>query len=388
MKFHVLVKEIQGIKRENEPVHIPIATEMLENNDFDALVTLENGEPVPCQVYSDFNGIQTVVLTISCKSFEEKKLTIETMPKYIEKRAISNFQEYQPDKSLAAVKKVDTGVYIFQIGTGLADGSLHGKWGINFLERKEEGINLINGNAFGGVYGPFFTQENACEAYHKELGVGSQHYSMNFRLLDDGPVFWRGMLEGTPPAGTDANVSNKRVTACFIFYAHSNWFDRVYFVDDYETHIWGEKIKNKLTVGDETNLTKNGNTAFQEICFFQKEDNKTRYLLGGPPTQSKIADDWLDIVDKTIWPIDVQNFVLRNRYDNFSLLYSYSQSIHSFQIDNFESSTDWFNVGTNGFCEIPTFPSGTRIRNAYGKFQNVEEEMEKMISPLEINFLS
>ena len=387
MKLQILIKETIGIERKNEPLHIPLETEALENSNFDAMVTLENGEPIPCQVYTDFNGIKTVVLTISCNSYEEKKLTIETTPKIINKQEISGFRECPPDESLAAVKKIDTGVYVFQIGTGLADGSLSGKWGINFLERKEEGINLIDGNAFGGVYGPFFTQENSCEAYHKELGVGSQHYSMDFHLLDDGPVFWRGMLEGTPPDGADANVSNKRVTAYFMFYAHSNWFERVYFVDEYETCIWGEKIKNKLTVGDETNITKNGHTAFQEICFFQPGKNKTRYLLGGPPRQSKIADGWLDIVDKTIWPIDVQNFVLRNRYDDFSLLYSYSQNIHSFQIDNFESSSDWFNVGTNGFCEIPNFPSGTRIRNAYGQFQHIEEEMEKMICPLEINIL-
>ena len=217
MKLQILIKETRGIERKNEPVYIPISTKTLESNDLDALVTLENGESIPCQVYTDFNGIKNVVLTISCKSYEEKKLIIETTPKTISRQGKSSFREYPPDESLGGAKKIDTGVYIFQIGTGLADGSLRGKWGINFLERKEEGINLIDGNAFGGVYGPFFTQENACEAYHQELGVGSQHYSMNFRMLDNGPVFWRGMLEGTPPDGADANVSNKRVTAYFIY---------------------------------------------------------------------------------------------------------------------------------------------------------------------------
>ena len=387
MKLLILIKEPRGIERKNEPVHIPIAAETLEENVLDPQVTLENGESLPCQVYTDFNNIKTVVFTLSCKSYEEKKLIIETMPKTIRRQQKNPFQEYPPDKSMAAVKKIDTGVYVFQIGTGLANGTLRGKWGINFLQRKEEGTNLIDGNSFGGIYGPFFTQENACEGYDPALGVGAQHYSMDFRLLDNGPVFWRGLLEGTPPAGGDVNVANKRVTVYFTFYARSDWFERVYFIEEYETCIWGEKIKNVLTVGDETNVTQNGHAAFQEILFFPQNRNKTRYLLGNPPRQSKTIDGWLDFVDKTIWPYDVQNFVLRNRYNGSALLYDYSQNIHTFQIANFESSSDWVNIGTNGFCELPHLPSGTRIRNAYGHFQQVEDEMEKMIYPMEINVI-
>jgi len=386
MKFQVLIKETRGIERRNEPVHIPIAAETWEGDALGVQVTLENGESLPSQVYTDFNGIQTVAVILSCKSHEAQKLTIETVPETIDRHVTSPFQECPPDKSLGGVKKIDTGVYRFQISTGLADGSLRGKWGINFLERKEEGINLIDGNAFGGVYGPFFTQENACGAYHPELGVGSQHYSMEFRLLDNGPVFWRGVLEGTPPAGSDANVANKRVTAYFTFYAGSDWFEREYFIDEYETNIWGEIIKNRLTVGDETNVAKNGHTAFQEVRFLQHGGNETKYLLGNPPRQSRTVDGWLDFVDKTIWPYDVQNFALRNRHDGSALLYAYSQNIHTFQMANMESTSDWVNIGTNGFCEIPNLPSGTRIRNAYGSFQQVEDEMAKMACPLEMDF--
>jgi len=387
MKLLILIKETQGIERKNEPVHIPIPAGILERNDLAVQVMLENGESVPSQVYTDFKGIKTVALTISCRSYEEKKLVIETTPKIIKRQENSGFQECPLGRSMGAVKKIDNGVYVFQISTGSADGTLAGKWGINFLQRKEEGTNLIDDNSFGGVYGPFFTQENACEDYDPVLGVGAQHYSMNFRLLDDGPVFWRGLLEGMPPAGGDSNVSNKHLRAYFTFYAYSDWFERVYFVEDYETCIWGEKVANTLTVGDETNVSQNGHAAFQEIRFFPQGREETRYLLGNPPRQSKTVDGWLDFVDKTIWPYDVQNFVLRNRYNDSALLYDYSQNIHTFQIANFESSTDWINIGTNGFCELPYLPSGTRIRNAYGHFQNVEDEIKKMMYPLVINVI-
>jgi len=279
MELLILIKETQGIERKNEPVHIPVPAGTLEGNVLDVQVMLENGESLPCQVYTDLNGIKTVALTMSCGSYEEKKLIIETTPKTMRRQENNGFQECPLGGSAGAAKKIDNGVYIFQISTGSADGTLAGKWGINFLQRKEEGTNLIDGNSFGGVYGPFFTQENACEGYDPALGVGAQHYSMNFRLLDNGPVFWRGLLEGTPPAGGDANVTNKRVRVYFTFYALSDWFERVYFVEEYETCIWGEKIKNALTVGDETNVDQNGHAAVQEIRFFSQD--RERPLTAG-----------------------------------------------------------------------------------------------------------
>jgi len=324
---------------------------------------------------------------MSCRGYEEKKLIIKTTPKTTRRQENNGFQECRLGGSAGAAKKIDYGVYVFQISTGSADGTLAGKWGINFLQRKDDGSNLIDGNSFGGVYGPFFTQENACESYDPVLGVGAQHYSMNLHLLDNGPVFWRCLLEGMPPAGGDANVSNKLLRAYFTFYALSDWFEREYFVEEYETCIWGEKVTNTLTVGDETNVNQNGHSAFQEIRFFPQGRDETRYLLGNPPDQSKSVEGWLNFVDKTIWPYDVQNFVLRNSYSGSSLLYNYSQNIHTFQIANFASSTDWVNIGTNGFCELPYLPSGTRIRNAYGKFQNVEDEVKKMMRPLVINVI-
>jgi len=80
MKLLISIKETQGIERKNEPLHIPIPAGTPEGNDLAVQVIAENGEFLPCQVYTDLNGIKTVALTMSCRGYEEKKLIIKTTP--------------------------------------------------------------------------------------------------------------------------------------------------------------------------------------------------------------------------------------------------------------------------------------------------------------------
>ncbi|MBD3386632.1 hypothetical protein GF407_17140 [candidate division KSB1 bacterium] len=390
MKIEIIITEPIGRSRRNEPVFVPLSGAGGREAPLHAGVVTETGAIIPAQIFVDSDGTESAVFVFSCNRGEKKRATLEWSP--AETAAGTMFKQCKADKRSGGIRKIDTGVYIAQIGTGLADGSMQGKWGLTFLQRKDEGINLIDGNSFGGVYGPFFTQENACKAYDEELGIGAQHYSMTFKELDNGPVLYRCLLEGTPPAGADENVKEKRIQAFFSFYHSSDWFDREYTIDDYETVIWGETIKNNLTVGDETNVSKNGRTAFQEIRFFTPERGFSRYLLGDPPRKSEIARDWLNIVDKCIFPFDLKYFALRNRYDNSALLYAYSETIRALQIVNRESCSqgrfkDWVNIGTNGFCEIPYLPGGTRIRNGYITSENPEIEMQKMTHPLQVDIV-
>ncbi len=362
MKIEITITEPIGIARRNEPVAVPLPGDGRRETPLHVEVVTENREYIPAQIFSGFDGTEGALFVLSCNGGEKKRATLELTP--AESAACTNFKHHKADKRVGGIRKIDTGVYIVQIGTGLADGSMQGKWGLNFLQRKDEELNLIDGNSFGGVYGPFFTQENACKAYDEELGIGARHYSMTFKELDNGPVLYRCLLEGTPPAGADENVKEKRVEALFSFYYGSDWFDRSYTIDDYKTVIWGETIRNNLTVGDETNVSKNGSTAFQEIRFFTPGRRFTRYLLGDPPRKSEKTQTWPDVVDKCIFPFDLKYFALRNRYDNSALLYAYLETIRAFQAVNRESCSqgcfkDYTNIGTNGFCEMPDLPSGT-----------------------------
>jgi hypothetical protein len=391
MKNEIRITEPIGLGRRNEPVFVPLPGTGSREAPVHARVITENGECIPAQVFSDSDGTESAVFVYSCNGGEKMRATLELTPAECATGTI--IEPSKADKRSGGTREIDTGVYVARIGTGLADGSMRGKWGLVFLQRKDEGFNLIDGNSFGGVYGPFFTQENACKAFDEELGIGAQHYSMTFKELDNGPVLYRCLLEGTPPPGADENVRDKRIEVLFSFYRGSDWFDRKYTIDAYETVIWGETIKNNLTVGDETNVSKNGRTAFQEIRFFTPGRRFTRYLLGDPPRKSEKARDWLDVVDKCIFPFDLKYFALRNRYDNSALLYAYSKTIRTFQIVNRESCSqgrfkDWVNIGTNGFCEIPYLPSGTHIRNGYITSGDPENELQKMIHPLVVDIVT
>ena len=71
-------------------------------------------------------------------------------------------------------RRLDTGHYILELCCGTAEGHGGSKWGIRHFEEKEQGLNLrvSNMNAFGGVYGPFFTLENGCtHSEHRRIQI-------------------------------------------------------------------------------------------------------------------------------------------------------------------------------------------------------------------------
>ena len=143
-------------------------------------------------------------------------------------------------------RRLDTGAYVLEICRGTGQGSGASKWGIRYFENKDQEINLIHGcgNAFGGVYGPFFTPENG-------LVNPPAHMVINIDPVDEGPILCRYKLHGTIPNGLNPDLNDKRLEMWWTFYHNSPWFERTYILDPYETVIDRRPVSNRMTVGDE-----------------------------------------------------------------------------------------------------------------------------------------
>ncbi|MBK8034631.1 MAG: hypothetical protein IPK17_35040 [Chloroflexi bacterium] len=126
------------------------------------------------------------------------------------------------------------------------------KWGIRHFEDKNQSINLIknNKNAFGGVYGPFFTPENG-------LVNPPAHAIADFEVITEGPILCQYRMKVNVPNGLLPELTNKSIDVVWSFYWKSSWFVRTYFVDEYETKIDGKPVRNRITVGDEIESGKN-----------------------------------------------------------------------------------------------------------------------------------
>ena len=144
------------------------------------------------------------------------------------------------------VRRLDTGTYVLELCRGTAAGHGGSKWGIRHFEHKRQGVNLIAGNmnAFGGVYGPFFTPENG-------LVNPPAHMVIDVEPVVEGPVFCQYRMRGTVPDGLRPELQGKNLEIWWSFYHRSHWFVRSYFLDDYETTIDGRPCRNRITVGDE-----------------------------------------------------------------------------------------------------------------------------------------
>ena len=149
-------------------------------------------------------------------------------------------------------RRLDTGHYILELCCGTAEGHGGSKWGIRHFEEKEQGLNLIvsNMNAFGGVYGPFFTLENG-------LVNPPAHMVIDITPVTEGPIVCTYHFSGSIPTGIRPELANKRLDIYWTFFFKSPWFVRTYFLDDYETVIDGRPCRNKMTVGDEIESGKN-----------------------------------------------------------------------------------------------------------------------------------
>ena len=129
-------------------------------------------------------------------------------------------------------------------------------------------------NAFGGVYGPFFTPENG-------LVNPPAHMVIDVEPVVEGPVFCQYRMRGTVPDGLRPELQDKSLEIWWSFYHRSHWFVRSYFVDDYETTIDGRPCRNRMTVGDEIESGKG-----KLLLSTYKHYQGTRYRAGRPVSQA------------------------------------------------------------------------------------------------------
>ena len=143
-----------------------------------------------------------------------------------------------PPKLGDGVRRLDTGTYEIELCRGTGGGDGGSKWGIRHFEHKDQRINLIHGNknAFGGVYGPFFTPENG-------LVNPPAHMVIDVEPIVEGPVLCRYRMRGVVPDGLLPELRGKTIEIWWSFYHRSHWFVRTYFVDDYETTIDGRPVQ-------------------------------------------------------------------------------------------------------------------------------------------------
>lgn len=144
------------------------------------------------------------------------------------------------------VRRLRTGAYELELCKGTAGGNGGSKWGIRHFESCAQSVNLIanNENAFGGVYGPFFTPENG-------LVNPPAHAIAHIEPITEGPVTCQYRMTVKVPTGLRPELANKKIVIIWRFYADTAWFVRSYYVDDYETVIDGRPCQNRITVGDE-----------------------------------------------------------------------------------------------------------------------------------------
>ena len=175
-----------------------------------------------------------------------------------------------PTQLVDGFRRLDTGSYILELCRGTAKGDGGSKWGIRHFEHKDQAINLIAGNknAFGGVYGPFFTPENG-------MVNPPAHAIAEIETITEGPVKCQYRMRIETPKGLLPELAGKTIEIWWTFFHRSHWFVRSYFVDDYETVIDGRMVRNRITVGDEIESGK-GNLM---LSTYRHHDG-TRYRAG------------------------------------------------------------------------------------------------------------
>jgi len=251
------VYNLEKKERINEPVKIDLHFDIFLPNEYGINLNDENDNQIPFQIFNTIKKNDKLVFAsiyIICSFLPNQK-----------KKSFKFLLSKEPIKTnnLEGIKKcqtkledgfvnLDTGKYIIELCKGTAKGHGGSKWGIRHFEHKEQGINLIkdNNNAFGGVYGPFFTVENG-------LINPPAHMIMNIEVITEGPLACIYKMHGTIPNGLRNELKNKKLEIYWSFFYNSNWFIRSYYLDDYVTHIDGKECKNKMTVGDEIESGKN-----------------------------------------------------------------------------------------------------------------------------------
>jgi hypothetical protein len=266
-----------GLGRTAEPVEVTLDFSVYQPGRDGVIVTDEKGEPIQSQIVAATENrdgrvtFATVCFLVDIPDGAAHRRYYAYLADRAPAGAVSGDGIKQLPPALSdGMRRLDTGAYLLELCRGTAGGTGGSKWGIRHFEHKAQGINLIGGNnnAFGGVYGPFFTPENG-------LVNPPAHMVIDVEPVAEGPVLCRYRMRGTVPEGLRPELRGKSLDIWWTFYHRSHWFVRSYFVDDYQTTIDGRQCRNRITVGDEIESGK-GNLL---LSTYRHHDG-TRYRAG------------------------------------------------------------------------------------------------------------
>ena len=263
-------------ERTDEPTEVAIHFSMFRPSTSGLCLTDPDGRPVPCQVLdsseAEPNRLQFANICFLANLLEGQERGTYSL--YLSDRALSTENAGGISRNTPVLKdgyrRLDTGTYTLELCTGTAGGDGSSKWGIRHFEHNDQQVNLIhqNCNAFGGVYGPFFTPENG-------LVNPPAHATAEFEPMAEGPVVCEYRMRVRVPDGLRPELRSKNLDVRWRFYHRSHWFVRSYYPDDYETVIDGRDCRNRITVGDEIESGK-GNLLLSTY----KHHDGTRYRAG------------------------------------------------------------------------------------------------------------
>ncbi len=250
-KIKVDLYNTNNTQRFNEPCKLDIHFDVCQPTENGILIKDNDGKDIKFQIFNEIKKDHKILfasfyILISFQENESKK----TFYIYLSNNDVEKKEFQGIIKKTSSLEggfvNLDTGKYIIDLCKGTAKGHGGSKWGIRHFEHKEQGINLIkdHNNAFGGVYGPFFTVENG-------LINPPAHMIMNIDPITEGPLACIYRMHGTIPNGLREELQNKKLEIYWSFFYNSDWFIRSYYLDDYITEIDGKECKNNITVGDE-----------------------------------------------------------------------------------------------------------------------------------------
>lgn len=86
--------------------------------------------------------------------------------------------------------------------------------------------------------------------------------------------------------------------------------------------------------------------------------------------------------EQTIFPMSANKTAEINDDTGYSMVWYTSEIVARYQIVQ-RNDSGWANWGTNGENELPELPTGSTIYTSYGKFNNWEEQADKMEKPID-----
>jgi hypothetical protein len=261
----------------NEPVRLDLVFDICRPHPDGIRVVDDEGTEVPAQIIRAGKGLDGLLDYASLYFLANiprgepgfVKYHVYLCSESPGSAAFSGIQQLKPELR-DGFRRLDTGVYVIELCRGTGEGHGGAKWGMRYFEEKQQRINLIHecNNAFGGVYGPFFTPENG-------LVNPPAHLVVDIDPVFEGPIACQYRLYGTVPEGLRPELANKRLEMIWTFFANTPCFLRTYFLDPYATTIDGRPCCNRMTVGDEIESGKG-----KLLLSTYKHDSGTAYRAG------------------------------------------------------------------------------------------------------------